>query len=713
MVRKYEQVARTQIDTSSASNQAGALSYKHQAENQAANETARALGAITEGVTRIAGATIDYRNEQIKKENDEIIKKAAIAGELSVSAGQYHADLMSGDGVYEKAYNEAAKAAAYSQVRNYANERVSQIAAESQDDPVAFRAKIDSLSESINEELKLGDEARVILARTIDEGYARYNPKIVVSGYAAAKNKELKAYNQTMESTINIALNDIRAGDFSRIESLYADWGDVFDEGVKRGIYSEEDKHDVFKGVMLEANEQMLMSYADAARDSNNFDGARKTIAAWRETTSESGQFTPDQIDVIEGRAQEAINKAEYAHMQKLKSKKKEIDAANKLQKQVDIVKSSIDNGYALPKNKDNQNAVDAFYKQFMTDFDIKNPEHVQAVSQIVSRTKLIPTQVIEGLDRATLSGDVESLNGAAEMYKQLKEQSPLTLANSSDIDTAAFYESYTRLTRSGMGQEEARDTAYGFVYKQDKSQQEVIKQRMTRKEYTSERAKAAQGAFDERAGGFFSPDDLVDLGDVGVEYEADYNTLFDAFYQKTGGDVSAAKSLTNDRIQRKWSVTDINGDWQPMRFSPESIYGGDGDNDWIKTQWQEHDMPEIKKLNGIDEGAELRLVPHAETGRSKPTWKVVQVVKGENGELLELKDVTDKSGASMTWYPDWATYSERMGIGEAAEKRLEKAKQQWEANTVMERKGATVPRAYGYFPDLPQKNSTKFMRGF
>ncbi|CAM0035899.1 hypothetical protein VPHD105_0012 [Vibrio phage D105] len=108
-----------------------------------------------------------------------------------------------------------------------------------------------------------------------------------------------------------------------------------------------------------------------------------------------------------------------------------------------------------------------------------------------------------------------------------------------------------------------------------------------------------------------------------------------------------------------------------------------------------------------------LQLISHVETGRSKPTWKILQVIRNEDGAVTNMVDVQDANGTSLTWYPSWDKYSERMGIGDRAEKRLQSAKHAWEAGMVTERKGASIPRSYGFFPEAEQKFSTKLIRGY
>ncbi|AUR90135.1 hypothetical protein NVP1138O_12 [Vibrio phage 1.138.O._10N.261.48.A1] len=713
MFERFEKRATTQVDTTASTMGAQALSYQQQAERQSMSVTHQATQSLMSGLTRISGQAIDYQNALIKKENEEVLKTAAVDGELSVSLGQFQADMREGDDLYTTAYNKAAQAKVYANVRTYANNRMSEIAAQNPDDPTAFRAEVSALTESMAEELQLSNDGNLILTRTIDEGYARFAPQVIKNGYNLAKREETAAFNETMSTTTNLALNDIRAGNFNRLDSLYEDWGAVFEQGVERGIYAESDKAKVFNALLLEGNEQMVMSYTDAAEQTKDFAGARTAISAWRESAAETGQFSPDQIDAIDAKGNEAINRAEYAHAQQLKIKKKEIAEAQVKQNSVDRVKTSLDTGYALPKNKQNQKDMDTFYSEFMSDFDLQNPKHIAAASQIVGQTKLIPTQIIESLDRAALSANTNNVAGATQMYEQLKSLSPRTLANSTDPDTAAYYENVSRLQKAGSTAEEAQVIAFKNVFNQDPQQKQVLNTRMANAEYKETRTDAAQSAFNERAGGWFAPDDLNELGASGLEYEADYYTLFDAFYKKTGGGIEAAKSMTNERIQRKWAVTDINGDWQPMRFSPESIYGSDGDNSWIGDQWKEHDLPELRTQLGLEEGAEIKLVPHTETGRSKPTWKILQIERNEDGAVTNLVDVSDDSGVSLTWYPDWERYSERMGIGDKAEKRLDAAKREWEMNSVKSREGASIPRAYGFFPAAEQKFSTKAIKGW
>ncbi|BAV81104.1 lytic transglycosylase [Vibrio phage CKB-S2] len=713
MLERYAKRAQTQISTRASQDQQQALNYQHQMERQALSTTQTALNQVVDGVSRIAGGVAQYNAKQQAVEDKKMIEQGMQDGELSVSFGQYQADLKDGDDPYSKAFNEAAQAKIFSNIKITTDNRIAEIAAEFADDPTEFRARMSALGDAVVEELELGEKGRLVVSRTLDEGYARYAPQVVKNGYQKAKKEEVAAYNNVLDHTINTSLTDIRNGNYDRLESLYEDFSVIYDEGVERGHYSEADKAKVFKGVLLEANEQQVMSYVDAATTTKDFAGGMATIDAWRDSTEQTGQFSPDQLDLIEDKAKADLKREEFAYKSQLKEQKKALEKANKLEGQINAVNYSIDNNIAMPKTTDNQKAIDVYFANMPTQFNIQDPQHRQSLSQIVSRTKLIPTQVIETLDRASLSNNTDSIAGAAEMYAQLKELSPRTLINSTNPDTAAYYEGYARLVRAGLTPEEAQEQSFANVYKQDDAQTQVLKSRMERKDYQEERHNFAQSAIDDRVTGWFSSmGDLSELGAAGIEYEADYNTLFDANYQKTGGDLEAAQSLTDMQIQRKWSATDINGDWQPMRYSPESLYGGDGDNSWISEQWQDIDMPVIKETLGLGEDAELILQPHTMTGRGLPTWKVLQVIRDEDGALNELRDV-QVDGVSQTWYPDWKTYADKMGISDKAEKRLERAKREWEANQVMDRQGASIPKSYGYFPAAEQKFSTKHIRGW
>ncbi|MCP6576747.1 hypothetical protein NL496_29080, partial [Klebsiella pneumoniae] len=70
-------------------------------------------------------------------------------------------------------------------------------------------------------------------------------------------------------------------------------------------------------------------------------------------------------------------------------------------------------------------------------------------------------------------------------------------------------------------------------------------------------------------------------------KFRNDYQSLYDINYRNSGGNADVAKKMTNTQISRTWSLTDVNGSTQFMKYAPEALYNY-GPSGWQAAQGKE-----------------------------------------------------------------------------------------------------------------------------
>lgn len=700
---KPGQVVKSQTTNIGEQMAGQALQAEQAQERQALSITTNALNSITSGMQRIAGVAAQEYEVQQAEINKGLIEKGLLDGELAVAPEQYEADLKEGDDPYAVAWNEAQRAKVASNVQILTSQRIAEMAAQYSNDPTAFKSSVNGLRDAMREELKLAGENELIVARTIDESMQRYLPKITQNGYAAAKQEEMGAYNAATENLVNLGLSDIRNGNYDRLTSLMADVDIAWNKGVERGIYSEADRAEFVDSVLLEANEQMLLSFADNAIQSGDFNSGRIAIETWRDSEEKTGKFSPDELDAIQGKATQQINQAQKAWEMQQKENAKVMKVQQKKQDQITMVDNFMLSGLPMPKGKENQAAIDTFFDERMQGVSLADPEGRQAIIGLVSKTKLLPTKVKEAIKTSSLSTDPNIVNIGASFYDQIAVMSPRTIANSLTETEQAYFENYRKALGSGYNAEEAIEYAGNTTYGKDKEKLTALRLRTDQADYKESRRGSAEDFISGRTGFFEFDPDLGEAARENVMFESEYNTAYDIAFEQTGGDAEASAKIADRTVGRKWGVTAINGSNQLMRFTPEGVYGSEGNTEWIANQWNtEQATLQADVFGGWNEGNKIILVSDLKTGREQqPSWAIMVQSVDEFG-VTQVTPYYDKKGIPTRWRPDFAQSEEYLNDIKSKEEAYNRAKLERERKSVNGRQGATIPKVTNYGQNKP-----------
>lgn len=314
----------------------------------------------------------------------------------------------------------------------------------------------------------------------------------------------------------------------------------------------------------------------------------------------------------------------------------------------------SIQNNFPLdPTDKNNQEAADNYFeKNLQSGFSLRDENSLNAVAELSSRTGIIPSQVKTIFNTGATSKDPEVVLPIAKMYGQIFDNNPAA-ATDMPSSTMAYYTKVYELNRAGMPEDKAVETAYRLTYEQDDRTKQMIAAQVRDKDYMKVRDKAAQANINNfyTLGGFSSPG--VDKPGINNrEYLRDYQTLYDANFAETGGDVKLAQKMTDAQVKKTWGVTSVNGKEEIMKYAPEAAYGitSSGAGNWIQGQWEEDKKQLASKVfGGLPEDAEIVLVPDAVTPRDLSYGVMVKQIGsddvpiylpyyGDNGQLVRFK---------------------------------------------------------------------------
>ena len=677
-----------------------AVQTKANHDSRAMSITNNALNSVMAGVERISGVAQSEIKIQQEKQNEQYINDGIKAGELAITPEQYNADRLKGTDAFTVAKDKAQQAKVQNNIRRLTDARMAEVAETYATDPVGYRAAATGVQEAIKEELSLNDDGELSVSRAIGESMDRYLPKITQNGYAQAKKEEMTAYNAEFEHLVNQGLNDVRTGNFERTVSLMEDVNNLVDKGIESGVYSADDKQGIIDGIMLEMEEQVVMSTADSANDSINFEGGRKSIEAWRSEAEKGGKFSPGELDAIEGRATQSINQAESAWKRDQKEKKAAMEKAQKKQDKIITVDNYLISGLPMPKNKDNQDAIDDYYAQMSEGVNMATPEGQAAMVELITKTKLMPSKIKEGLKVAALSNNPEMIAQSAEFYSFIADTSPRTIANSMTTNEQVYFENYNEAIRVGYDAEGAIEYANKTTFEEDKNQVATLKARTTQKEYKGSRSAAAKEFVSGQSGFFSGSASMASASAQNVRFENDYNTAYDIAFRKNGGDAEAAAKIANRTIAASgWGVTTVNDSNQLMKFTPEGVYAQNGDDAWISEVWELNKKEIVKDtFGGFDNTtAKLTLVSDLLTERGSQTTWAVMVTDTDKDGVETVEPLYSSAGKPERWYPD---VKESKEYKQSIANRLNDwnlAKSERENKNVKERKGATVPRVTKY----------------
>ncbi|HCI4635006.1 TPA: transglycosylase SLT domain-containing protein [Klebsiella quasipneumoniae subsp. quasipneumoniae] len=335
------------------------------------------------------------------------------------------------------------------------------------------------------------------------------------------------------------------------------------------------------------------------------------------------------------------------------------------------------------PSNKSMQKAADNTSSAL--NFRINDATTHDAIVQQVNQTGIIPTQVTSQLNAVSRSSSPEVVKQGANLFNSLYETDPASVGDMPK-DMQSFYLTVKQLTDSGMASDEAVKQAQNVTYNQSDALKLQLPSTQSTKEYKKERASAMDSAVSSMKPWYSFGGPVADDQNVNaVNFRNDYQSLYDINYRNSGGNADVAKKMTNTQIARTWSLSDVNGSAQFMKYAPEALYNY-GPSGWQASQWKE----EKERLTYGERGEEISTSPTqlGITSGSAPVIKsntpesriggeleitpdVLTTHNGDYAIMVRMKDKDgietvqpyyDKYGRPMRWKPsleDWKPYQD------------------------------------------------------
>ncbi|MFV8904592.1 hypothetical protein ABQ333_04970 [Serratia fonticola] len=278
---------------------------------------------------------------------------------------------------------------------------------------------------------------------------------------------------------------------------------------------------------------------------------------------------------------------AQQQRWSKMKAKFSELDKEWERNQGRTMVTNALNNGVALdPSNKSNKDAADSYFDSNLSNFNIKNNEDVNAVTSFVAKTGIIPTKLSSQLNAASAVKDPNVAIPAAELVSRIYDTNPAALSNMPK-EKQSFYLNAKRLKDAGVDPKEAVEQAYNLAYNQTDSLKAQLASEQGSSSYKKDRLKAASDFVSDRSQFFRIDPSAKDTNTDAARFRQDYESLYDLNYRVSGGDADIAKKLTSQQIARAWSISEVNGSAQLMKYAPEALYQG-GPSGWQAQQWEE-----------------------------------------------------------------------------------------------------------------------------
>lgn len=333
------------------------------------------------------------------------------------------------------------------------------------------------------------------------------------------------------------------------------------------------------------------------------------------------------------------------------------------------------------PSNKSMQKAADNTPSAL--NFRINDATTHDAIVQLVSQTGIIPSQVSSQLNAISRSSSPDVVKQGSTLFNALYDTDPASVGDMPK-DMQSFYLTVKQLTDAGMASDEAVKQAQNVTYNQTDALKAQLTSTQSTKEYKKERSSALDSAVGNMSPWYsFGGPGADDQNINAVNFRNDYQSLYDINYRNSGGNADVAKKMTNTQIARTWSLSDVNGSAQFMKYAPEALYNY-GPSGWQASQWKE----EKERLSYGDRSDEISTSPTqlGITSGSAPvitsntpesriggeleiTPDVLTTHNGDYAIMVRMKDKEgiesvqpyyDKFGRPMRWKPsleEWEPY--------------------------------------------------------
>lgn len=332
------------------------------------------------------------------------------------------------------------------------------------------------------------------------------------------------------------------------------------------------------------------------------------------------------------------------------------------------------------PSNKSMQKAADNTPSAL--NFRINDATTHDAIVQQVNQTGIIPSQVTSQLNAIARSSSPDVVKQGSTLFEAIYDTDPASVGDMPK-DMQSFYLTVKQLTDAGMASDEAVKQAQNITYNQTDAFKAQLSSTQSTKEYKNDRASAMDSAVSNMAQIFRWDPSADDSTPEAVHFRNDYQSLYDINYRNSGGNADVAKKMTNTQIARTWSISEVNGSAQFMKYAPEALYNF-GPKGWVAEQWKEEkerlsygdrrdEISTSPTQLGITSGSapvitsntpesriggELEITPDVLTTRNGD-YAIMVRMKDKEG-IESVQPYYDKFGRPMRWKPsleDWEPY--------------------------------------------------------
>ncbi|MHA7847244.1 hypothetical protein [Serratia sp. D1N4] len=443
-------------------------------------------------------------------------------------------------------------------------------------------------------------------------------------------------------------------------------------------------------------------------------------IASTRGTSmaGDAQQLLSDQLEI-----RRAISEGPEAAQALIDSQRKQLEASGgdigqwrslqrrttavaKAQKEWDaaqgrmMVSNALNNGTALdPSNKSNKDAADSYWRSEFKDFNINDNAQVNAAASFVSRTGIIPPGLSSIINAASVSKDPKVAIPAAELVSRIYDENPAALSDMPK-EKQSFYLNAKQLRDAGVNSEMAMEQSYNLAYNQTDALKSQLSSEQSSASYKKDRLGAASDFVSKHSEFFRVDPSAKDTTAEAARFRNDYQSLYDLNFRAAGGNADIAKKMTNQQIARTWSITEVNGKAQFMKYAPEALYQG-GPSGWQSKQWEEEknllvygisDIPAASAVGGsvgrVSSAStpkpdrkvkgDVILVPDVNTPRNGD-YAIMISDKDKDG-IPTLQPYYDASGRPLRYRPDlesWKPYQQMLADDKTSiEQTMQKAQE-------------------------------------
>lgn len=330
------------------------------------------------------------------------------------------------------------------------------------------------------------------------------------------------------------------------------------------------------------------------------------------------------------------------------------------------------------PSNKSMQKAADNTPSAL--NFRINDATTHDAVVRQVNQTGIIPSQVLSSLSAAAVSRNPAAALPAANLFDAIYKTDPAAVRNMPESQQA-YYLNIKSFTDAGADQQWAADKAYELAYNQSDDLKRQFSAEQSTKEYKNDRDSAIDTAVGNMSQLFRWDPSASDNNPDARAFKRDYQALYDINYRTSGGNADVAKKRTNAQIKRNWSISEVNGRAQFMKYAPEALYNY-GPSGWQAAQWKEEkdrlmygddakNPVNVVRNNALGDASmlsieqpkskvsgELELVADLSTPSDRRYSIVIRSKDKDGIERIDFYE--DKFGVAQRWQPsleDWEPY--------------------------------------------------------